>query len=71
EIVWEFINPFYTQTIGSVMMENSDLGKNNMVHRATRYAPDYAGLAGKDLNPDRFKVLNQMYGPDAFPKAPI
>ena len=71
EIVWEFINPFYTQTIGSVMMENSDLGKNNMVHRATRYAPDYPGLAGKDLNPDRFKVLNQMYGPDAFPKAPI
>lgn len=71
EIVWEYISPFYTQKIQSVMMENSELGKNNMGHRATRYAPDYPGLAGKDLNPDRFKIMNQMYGPGAFPNGLI
>jgi len=68
ELVWEYVSPFYTTIIGSAMMENSELGKNNMVHRSTRYAPDFPGFKGKDLNSDKWKMLNAVYGPKTFAK---
>jgi len=58
EIVWEFVNPFYALA--------SHHGWINSIFRAHRYSPDYAGLRGRDLDPERFKVVNQLYGPDAF-----
>jgi hypothetical protein len=35
------------------------------VFRALRYGPDYAGLAGRDLDPERHRALNQLYGLNA------
>ncbi len=69
ELVWEYVSPFYTGKIGSKMMEGSELGRNNSMHQATRYGPDFEGFKGKDLDPNKYKVLNQMYGPDAFKKS--
>ena len=58
EIVWEFINPFYSQWMDV-------FGQMNGIFRSYRYGPDYPGLKGKDLNPDNYKSLNQIYGPEA------
>jgi hypothetical protein len=46
EIVWEFVNPFYYPW--------SDMGLTNIVFKAHRYGRDYEGLAGKELDPDRY-----------------
>jgi outer membrane protein assembly factor BamB len=54
EIVWEFVNPFY--------YPNPRFGRNNHVFRAYRYSPDYEGLKGKTLNPDRFEWVIQEKG---------
>jgi hypothetical protein len=53
EIVWEFINPFYTYYRKGVF------GLINMVFRALRYSPDYPGLKGRNLDPDRFEWVLQ------------
>jgi len=45
------VNPLYFK--GS---EGPFLGWNNPVFRAYRYSPDFAGLEGKTLNPDRFEL---------------
>jgi len=50
EVVWEFTNPFYFKD------KMPQLGWNNLVFRAYRYSPDFAGLEGKTLNPDRFEL---------------
>jgi hypothetical protein len=47
EIVWEFTNPFYEF--------KERLGLTNYVFRAHRYAYDYPGLKGKNLDPGRFE----------------
>jgi len=51
EIVWEFFNPFY--------LDNAPIGDNNglsnIVFRALRYSPDYEGLKGRGLDPDKFE----------------
>jgi hypothetical protein len=51
ELVWEYINPFYFQA-----KKPSVLGWNNAVFRAYRYGPDYPGLRGKPLEPDRVEL---------------
>ncbi len=51
QIVWEWISPF-----------SSRVGARNSVFRAHRYAPDFPGLAGRELDPERYRELNQMYG---------
>jgi hypothetical protein len=54
EIVWEFINPFgFRQPNGNWM---------TFVFRAHRYAPDYAGLHGHELDPARHRAINQTFG---------
>lgn len=56
EVVWEWWNPVYnTRPSGDTM---------GWLFRAYRYAPDYAGLAGRDLDPARLADLNRMYGLD-------
>ena len=63
EIVWEYVSPFVgikkVRTRQSVM---------SVVHRAQRYARDYPGLKGKDLDPGRFPLEDKLFGPDAFKK---
>ena len=59
EIVWEYINPFTSEK--GVDPSASPGIYPNAVFRAHRYSPDYSGLQGKDLDPDRFKALNALY----------
>jgi len=51
ELVWEYISPFYYDT-----KPPSLLGLTNAVFRAYRYAPDYPGLKGRTLDPNRFEL---------------
>lgn len=61
EIVWEYISPFR----GRVIPGQAPV---SMLFRAHRYARDYPGLKGKDLDPERFPWENLFYGPGAFNK---
>jgi hypothetical protein len=54
ETVWEWHNPF---------TENVRNGQvNTALWRAHRYSPQHPALAGRELNPDRYRALNEMYG---------
>jgi hypothetical protein len=56
EIVWEWTSPFVVHT---------PQGQNNAwVFRAHRYSPDFPGLAGRELDPDRHRDINRLYGLD-------
>lgn len=46
-IVWKYINP----VSNTGPMTQGDTPSGNSTFRATRYAPDYAGFAGRDLTP--------------------
>jgi hypothetical protein len=54
ELVWEFISPLYYYI--------EDFGTSNQIFRAYRYGPDYEGLKGKTLDPDRFEWVLQEKG---------
>ena len=54
ELVWEFISPFYYDIEG--------YGRTNQIFRAYRYSPDYKGLQGKRLDPNRFEWVLQEKG---------
>jgi len=49
QVVWRYVNP----VVDSVPANQGDAvpSPQNNVFRATRYAPDYPGLAGRDLTP--------------------
>jgi hypothetical protein len=64
ELVWEYMVPFYAPGLSG--WAGFNLGRNNYTHRAYRYGPDFEGFKGKDLSPDKFPALNDIYGPDAF-----
>jgi len=49
ELVWEYVSPFYSKGL-------SILGWGNSVFRAYRFGPDYPGLKGKDLDPDKIEL---------------
>ena len=51
--MWEYVNPFYGY--------DDRFGHANMVFRAYRYGPDFPGLTGKGLNPERFSRLNNLH----------
>ena len=53
EVVWEYVNPFY--------FDHHLYGRNNMAFRVYRYGPDFPGLQGKDLDPERFNAINGIY----------
>lgn len=59
EIVWEYVNPRYTQYVGRL---------KNEIWRVHRYPCDYPGLKGKDLAPEKLAWVNRIWGPDAFAK---
>jgi hypothetical protein len=57
EIVWEYVNPFYSH--------NPRLGgKINIVFRAHRYGPDNPALLEKDLDPAQYGNLNRLFSDD-------
>lgn len=63
EVVWDFVNPI-TRTGPKCILKDDDKsisqGHNfitNMIFRASRYAPDYPGLKGKDLSKKEPLVL--------------
>jgi len=53
KVVWEYISPFY---YGNPRLG----GRMNATFRAHRYAVDFPGLHGKDLDPKRFGNLNRL-----------
>ena len=59
EIVWEYINPFFTP--GRSQTPGAAPEYNNSLFRAHRYGPDYPGLQGRDLDPARHANLNRLY----------
>ena len=74
EMVWEFINPVYSfnQQDQNQMKRTIDPAVGgetlNAIFRAHRYAPDYPGLKGRDLEPKKFEMVNRIYGPESFKK---
>jgi hypothetical protein len=54
EMVWQYINPMVR---GGILAQGETPGKDqrghlfNAVFKVHRYAPDYPGLAGRDLSP--------------------
>ena len=60
EIVWEYIYPFFAA--GRVQTPGAQPDYVNSLFRAHRYGPDYPGLSGRDLYPDRYSNLNRLYG---------
>jgi hypothetical protein len=57
EIVWEYINPFFGEI---------EFGTVNWVFKAYRYGPDYEGLEGKELSPEKYDSWNRIYSSSAF-----
>lgn len=54
ELVWEYINPFFTR--------NPRFGDGvNFLFRAHRYGPEYPALQGRDLDPGRYSSFNNLY----------
>jgi hypothetical protein len=54
EVVWEWINPF---------VNNNSRGDATVsIYRAHRYSAEHPALAGRDLDPARFRNLNQLNG---------
>lgn len=62
EIVWEYINPVYTDS-------GNRFGRLNAVFRAHRYPVEYPGLKGKKFDLDAQQALNQLYGFEAMQAA--
>ncbi len=53
EVVWEWINPFVNYRKDALTVS---------IYRAYRYAPDFPGLADRDLDPARHANLNRLHG---------
>ena len=55
QIVWQYLNPVTTSPLAQGSLPPVDPQKSNQymnaLFRVTRYAPDFAGLAGRDLTP--------------------
>jgi len=64
ELVWEYMIPFYAPGVSG--WAGFNLGRNNYTHRAYRYSPDMECFKDKDMDPNKFKALNDLYGPEAF-----
>ncbi|MFC1910533.1 aryl-sulfate sulfotransferase [Chloroflexota bacterium] len=60
ELVWEYIVPFYNER------PEHKFGRSNCTYRCRRFGPDYPGLQGKKLTPEKLDLWNRLYGPEAF-----
>ncbi|MDP6179558.1 MAG: arylsulfotransferase family protein [Desulfatiglandales bacterium] len=61
ELAWEYIIPF----TGSYP-EPNPAQNTNVVFRAHRYGPDYAGLQKNRATPEKLDWWNHLYGPEGF-----
>ena len=61
ELVWEYIVPIYDS-----YPPPNEAQSTNVTFRAHRYGPDYPGLQGKRLDPEKLDLWNHLYGPEAF-----
>ena len=57
EVVWEWISPFTNRGPTGALI--------NWLFRAHRFGIDHPALAGKELDPGRYRELNRMYGLDS------
>ena len=64
ELVWEYMVPFFAPGLSG--WAGFNLGRNSFTHRAYRYSPDMEGFKDKDMDPEKFEALNDIYGPEAF-----
>ena len=55
EIVWEYVNPFFAP-------DREGRNPSNATFRAHRYAPEFVGFAGRELDPGRYGNLNRALG---------
>jgi hypothetical protein len=53
QVVWRYVNPVTdtTRLCQGDTVPKASWGRQNSTFRATRYAPDYPGLVGRDLTP--------------------
>ena len=65
EMVWEYIVPFYARH-AVAGWGGIDIGMSNSTFRTHRYGPDYPGLQGNKLTPEKLDLWNRLYGPEAF-----
>lgn len=71
ELVWEYVVPFYGRHEISGWRK-MDFGFSNATFRAHRYGPDYLGLQGKKLDPEKLDLWNRLYGvPIAEERKPL
>jgi hypothetical protein len=56
DLVWEYVNPFYALFQDQLQ---------NFVYRAFRYGSDYGGFNERELNPGKYKIVNELYSNDA------
>ncbi|MFC1498884.1 aryl-sulfate sulfotransferase [Verrucomicrobiota bacterium] len=65
DIAWEYLSPFYSlnQDVGD---DARDFGHCPWIHRAHRFGLDFSAFKGKDLNPDKYKAINMIYGTEGF-----
>lgn len=68
EMVWEYFSPFYAPHGSGGENTTTSWPLTNALFRAYRYMPDYPGLKGKDLSPEKHNWINRLYGPEAFDK---
>ena len=59
EIVWEYINPFFTP--GARAAGGGPDEASNAIFRAHRYGPEHPAFQDKDLDPARYANLNRLY----------
>lgn len=62
EKVWEYINP----AAGAGIIAQEEPAGGNAVFRAHRYAPDYPGLAGRDLTPQGYIETGSTFTCEIF-----
>ena len=62
EKVWEYVNP----AAGSGIIAQGEFAGGNAVFRAHRYAPDYPGLAGRDLTPQGYIETGSTFTCEIF-----
>jgi hypothetical protein len=73
EVVWEYISPVGDRFganygIHTLMTDEVDARAND-TFRCVRYAPEYAGLAGRDLAP--MGKITELYTQEPVPQNPI
>ncbi|MCB0850731.1 MAG: aryl-sulfate sulfotransferase [Bacteroidetes bacterium] len=61
-IVWEYVNP----VDGTGIVPQNSAPSGNLLFRATRYTPDYPGLAGKDLTPQGYIESGSTFSCEIF-----